>query len=66
MMNEKTRFAVVAVTSLVAGSAITALIDRFALRQDLEFLGMANNLVEEATADLHKIVDKDDDDDSPE
>lgn len=62
MMNEKGRFAIVAVASAVAGSAITVLVDRFALKQDLEFLGVAHNLVEEATADLNKKIDNGEDD----
>lgn len=60
-MNEKTRFAIVSLASAAAGVAITALIDRFALKQDLEFLGVAQQYVAEGTEMLKEKFKKDDD-----
>lgn len=51
-MTEKMRFAIVAAASLIAGSALTALIFKLAYKQDLEFLSMAKNFVEEGLAEL--------------
>lgn len=65
-MKEKTRFAVVAAISATAGIVVTAVIDRFAMQQDLEFLGIVHNDVAEELATLkHKIEGDDDNDDGP-
>jgi hypothetical protein len=55
-MKEKTRFAVVAAISATAGVIITAVVDRFAMKQDLEFLGIVHHEVAEGLSVLkHKI-----------
>lgn len=59
-MQERTRIAIVAGSGLVAGAALMALVDRTALRIDLEFLGIAQKQVEEAMAELKKRTDTDD------
>jgi len=58
-MREKTRFAVVAIAAATAGAAITTLIDRLALRQDLEFLGIVHQQVQEGVEDFRKKVEGD-------
>jgi len=63
-VKEKTRFTVVAVASAVAASAITVLIDRFAMKQDLEFLGIVNTQVQDSVAELKKQIGEDESDDS--
>lgn len=61
-MKEKTRFAVVAVSSAIAGAAITTLVDRMAMKQDLEFLGIIHHDVAKGLAILRHEVEKDKDD----
>jgi hypothetical protein len=61
-MREKTRFAVVAAISATAGVVVTAVIDRFAMKQDLEFLGIVHHEVAEGLDLLkHKIEGEGDD-----
>ncbi|QED11568.1 membrane protein [Arthrobacter phage Qui] len=62
-MSEKTRFAVVAIMSATAGAIITAVIDRFALRQDLEFLGIIHADVKRGVDDLKKKIEGETNDD---
>jgi hypothetical protein len=57
MTTEKERFAIVAILAATAGAVITSIIDRFALRQDLEFLGIAHKQVQDELADLNKKVE---------
>jgi hypothetical protein len=66
-MREKTRFAVVAAISATAGVVITAVVDRFAMKQDLEFLGIVHHEVAEGLSVLkHKIEgDENGGDDDP-
>lgn len=61
-MTEKTRFAVVAIISATAGAVITAVIDRFAMKQDLEFLGIIHADVQEGVEELKKRIEDDPDD----
>lgn len=60
-MREKTRFAVVAAISATAGVVTTAVIDRFAMKQDLEFLGIVHHDVAEGLAVLKHKIEGDDD-----
>lgn len=62
-MREKTRFAVVAAISAAAGVIITATVDRFAMKQDLEFLGIVHHEVAEGLDLLKQKIDGLDDDD---
>lgn len=65
-MREKTRFAVVAAISATAGIVITSVIDRFAMKQDLEFLGIVHHDVEEGLATLKSKIEGSDDDEGDE
>lgn len=56
-MKEKTRFAVVAAISATAGVVITSVIDRFAMKQDLEFLGIVHHDLAEAEAILKNKIE---------
>lgn len=58
-MKEKTRFAIVAATSAIAGAAITTLVDRMAMKQDLEFLGIIHHDVAKGVAMLRQEVEED-------
>lgn len=59
-MREKTRFAVVAAVSATAAVVVTSIIDRFALKQDLEFLGIIHHDVAEGLAVLKHEIEGDD------
>jgi hypothetical protein len=59
-MKEKTRFAVVAVVSATAGVVVTSLIDRLAMKQDLEFLGIVHQQVQEGVREFQKKVEGED------
>lgn len=56
-MTEKGRFTAVAVVSAAAGVIITAMVDRFAMKQDLEFLGIVHHDVQEGVEKLRKQVE---------
>lgn len=64
-MREKTRFAVVAIAAATAGAAITTLIDRLALKQDLEFLGIVHHDLQEGVKEFEKKIEGDDESDGP-
>jgi hypothetical protein len=65
-VREKTRFAVVAAISATAGIVITSVIDRFAMKQDLEFLGIVHHDVEEGLATLKSKIEGSGDNDDDE
>lgn len=65
-MREKTRFAVVAAVSATAGVIITSIIDRFALKQDLEFLGIIHSDVAKGLATFRREVEENKDENGPE
>lgn len=65
-MREKTRFAVVAAVSATAGVVITSIIDRFAFKQDLEFLGIIHSDIAKALATLRREMEEDKDDQNDE
>lgn len=56
-LTEKKRFAIVATAGLAAGAFLTHLVERLAYQQDLEFLGMTHDMVQEEL----KRVRRDDD-----
>ena len=56
-LTEKGRFTLVAVASAIAGAAITVLVDRMAMQQDLEFLGIIHHDVQEGINKLKKEVE---------
>jgi hypothetical protein len=56
-MKEKTRFAIVAVISATAGAVITSVIDRFAMKQDLEFLGIIHKEVSDGVEEFRKKIE---------
>lgn len=62
-MTEKARFAVVAIISATAGVVITSVIDRFAMKQDLEFLGIVHAEVQEGVENLRKKIEGESDPD---
>lgn len=59
-MQEKTRFMIVAGAGIAAGGALMALIDRMAMKQDLEFLGIVYKTASEAVAKLTELNAKKD------
>lgn len=59
-MKEKTRFAVVAVIAAMAGAVIISVIDRFAMKQDLEFLGIVHTQVQEGVENYRKKIEGED------
>lgn len=61
-MTEKTRFAVVAIISATAGAVITSVIDRFAMKQDLEFLGIIHADVKRGVDEYRKKFEGESDD----
>lgn len=61
-MKEKSRFTVVAVVAATAGVVITSLVDRFAMKQDLEFLGIVHQQTQEGLSLLKRKVEGEDDD----
>jgi hypothetical protein len=63
-MTEKGRFTAVAVVSAAAGVIITAMVDRFAMKQDLEFLGIVHHDVQEGVEKLRKQVEGESGDDN--